>query len=182
MIIIFSRFFSNLCKIADIRQAFDNVCLKKLALDGYVDMNAYISGRIKKDDMYASLKTYNSKYTNLYSNSYPKQNTVLEVWSKAIWKDSSRDDESVPELTFEESVAIVNWVYRSLNNTRDRTDFTRELFEYFKDLEYFKIPYGALEKISFNRGVVYNAEKVEVYFFSSVSGVSTFISSLKKRD
>lgn len=41
--------------------------------------------------------------------------------------------------------------------------------------------YGIQNKIRFSKGIVYNAEKVEVHFLSSVSGVSNFISSLKKR-
>ena len=144
--------------------------------DGYFDMSAYIYGRIKKENMYASLKAHKSKYAVLYQESYPKQDTALEVWRQKIGDPSYEDDTCAPELTFEESSAIVNWVYRTMKNAEEREEFTRELFSQLKELHEIE------NKILFSKGVVYNAEKVEVHFLSSVSGVSTFISSLKKRN
>lgn len=125
--------------------------------------------------MYARLKAHKSKYAVLYQESYPKQDTALEVWRQKIGNLSYEDDTHAPELTFEESSAVVNWVYRTLKNAKEREDFTKDLFKQIKEL------YGIQNKIRFSKGVVYNAEKVEVHFLSSVSGVSNFISSLKKR-
>lgn len=143
--------------------------------DGYFDMSAYIYGRIKKENMYASLKAHKSKYAVLYQGSYPKQDTALEVWRQKIEEPSYEDNARDPELTFEESSAIVNWVYRTLKDAQEKEDFTKALFGQIKEL------YGIKNKIRVIKGVVYNAEKVEVHFFSSISGVSNFISSLKKR-
>ena len=144
--------------------------------DGYFDMSAYIYSRIKKENMYASLKAHKSKYAVLYQESYPKQDTALEVWRQRIGDPSYEDGTYAPELTFEESSAIVNWVYRTMKNSPEREEFTRELFSQLKEL------HGIKNKIRFSKGVVYNVEKVEVYFLSSVSAVSSFISSLKKRN
>lgn len=171
----FYFFFDGLYYIADIQQAFKNICLDKMLSDGYFDMSAYIYGRIKKEDMYASLKAHKSKYAILYSRSFPKWDTAYDVWHQTFGENFNEDN-AVPELTFEESSAIVNWVYRTLKNAQERETFTKDLFGYIKEL------HGVQNKIRFAKGVAYNAEKVEVHFFSSVSGVSTFITSLKKRD
>lgn len=168
-------FFDTLYDIIDIQQAFKNICLDKMLSDGYFDMSAYIYGRIKKEDMYASLKAHKSKYASLYSRSFPKWDTAYDAWRQTFGENLYKDN-AVPELAFEESSAIVNWVYRTLRNAQEREAFTKELFSHIKELN------GVQNKICFVRGVAYNSEKVEVHFFSSVSGVSTFISSLKKRD
>ena len=79
---LFYYFFESLYYITDIQQAFKNICLDKMRFDGYSDMSAYIYGRIKKENMYASLKTHKSKYAVLYQGPYPKLDTAHEVWRK----------------------------------------------------------------------------------------------------
>ena len=125
--------------------------------------------------MYASLKTHKSKYAVLYQGPYPKLDTAREVWRKKIEEPSYKDDRYPPELTFEESSAIVNWVYRMLKNAKEKVDFTEELLGQIRDLA------GIINEPHYSKGVVYNAKKVEVHFLSSVSSVSNFISSVKKR-
>lgn len=57
----------------DICQAFKKICLDKMLADGYFDMSTYIFGRIRKEDMYASLTAHRSKYAALYRGAYPKR-------------------------------------------------------------------------------------------------------------
>lgn len=173
---MFYKFFKDMFHIADIYQAFKNICLDKMRFEGYSDMSAYIYGRIKKENMYASLKTHKSKYAVLYQGPYPKLDTAHEVWRKKIEEPPYRDGRYPPELTFEESSAIVNWVYRMLKNAQEKEDFTEELLRQIRDLA------GITNEAHFSKGVVYNAKKVEVHFLSSVSSVSNFISSVKKRN
>lgn len=52
--------------------------------------------------------------------------------------------------------------------------FTKELLGQIKEL------HGIQNDIRFSKGVVYNAEKVEIHFLSSVSSVNSYVSSLKK--
>ena len=142
--------------------------------DGYFDMSTYIYGRIKKDEMYASLTAHKSKYAALYRGSYPKQETAVSEWREKL-KQSENIDNANVELTYEEASAIVNWVYRSLKNAKERENFTQDLLRNIKDF------YHIQNKVRFSKGVAYNEAKVELHFFSSISGVSSFVSSLKKK-
>lgn len=150
------------------------ICLDKMLSDGYFDMSIYIYGRIKKDEMYAKLVAHKSKYAVLYQGSYPNQDNALSEWNSKVQKQESVDNSQKIELTHEEASAIVNWVYRSLRNAQEREDFTQELLREIKDF------YSIQNSVCFSNGVAYNAAKVDLHFFSSVSGVSSFISSLKK--
>ena len=150
------------------------ICLDKMLSDGYFDMSIYIYGRIKKDEMYAKLVAHKSKYAVLYQGSYPNQDNALSEWNSKVQKQESVDNSQKIELTHEEASAIVNWVYRSLRNAQEREDFTQELLREIKDF------YSIQNSVRFSNGVAYNAAKVDLHFFSSVSGVSSFISSLKK--
>ena len=150
------------------------ICMDKMLSDGYFDMSLYIYGRIKKDEMYAMLVAHKSKYAALYKGSYPTQDNALTEWNSKIQRIESIDNEQKIKLTYEEASAIVNWVYRSLRNAQEREDFTQELLRKIKEF------HGIQNNVRFSKGVAYNAAKVELHFFSSVSGVSSFISSLKK--
>lgn len=150
--------------------------MNKMLTDGYFDMSIYIYGRIKKDEMYAKLVAHKSKYAVLYRGAYPNQDNALSMWNSKVQNQESIDNEQKIELTYEEASAIVNWVYRSLRNSKERKVFTQELFQIIKDF------YSIKNSVHFSNGVAYNADKVELHFFSSISGVSSFISSLKKRN
>ena len=144
--------------------------------DGYFDMSVYIYGRIKKDEMYASLTAHKSKYAALYRGSYPKQDNAVSEWRAIVKESDGIDNNQKAELTYEEASAIVNWVYRALKNAQERVDFTQALLGKIKGLHQIQ------NNVRFSKGVAYNAEKVELHFFSSVSGVSSFISSLKEQE
>ena len=143
--------------------------------DGYFDMSVYISGRIKKEDMYAKLVAIKSKYAVLYREPFPKQEKASAVWRDKIGQHSYADVSNTTEieLTYDESCAIVNWVYRVFRTSKEREAFTAELFKQLKEFHHIQ------NKVRLVKGVVYNEEKVEVHFLSSISKVNTFISTLK---
>lgn len=171
MFIFFYFYYLNkLYDIPDIQNAFKHICLNKMLSDGYFDMSVYIFGRIRKDDMYASLVTHKSKYAVLYQGRYPNKDTAASVWRKKIGEAFSNSEND--DLTDLESNAIVNWVYRTLKTSEDRQNFTIELFKQFEEL------YCIQNDIRFARGVVYNAAKVDIHFSSTVSSVNRFISSI----
>lgn len=172
----FYFFFDDLYYVRDIQQAFKQVCLDKMLSDGYFDMSVYIYGRIKKEDMYATLVSHHSKYAVLYKDSYPRQDNAAAVWREKIGHQFDEDINEVSEMTVEESSSIVNWVYRTLKNAQERENFTKELLKQIKDFHQIG------NRIRLSKGVVYNEEKVEIHFLSSVSGVNSFISSLKRRE
>ncbi len=148
-----------------------------MLIDGYFDMSAYIFGRFKKESLYASLSTAKSKYAVLYQHSYPRQENAIAVWQATFGADYPENlyDQLEDPLTYEESSAIVNWVYRTLKNAQEREEFTKQLFHQLKEFHSIK------NKIRFARGVVYNEAKVEIHFLSSVANINTFLSQLKKR-
>ena len=47
-VFIFFFFFQELYHIPEVQQAFKNICLDKLLIDGYMDMSVYINGDIRK--------------------------------------------------------------------------------------------------------------------------------------
>ena len=159
----------------DICQAFKKICLDKMLADGYFDMSTYIFGRIRKEDMYASLTAHRSKYAALYRGAYPKKDTITSEWKQRLANTEQQDGPDQTELTYEESGAIVNWIYRALKNSQEREEFTEYIFKSLKDLHHIQ------NNIRFSKGVVYNAAKVNLHFLSSVSGVNTFLSTLKKK-
>ena len=145
--------------------------------DGYFDMSAYIYGRFKKEDIYAELTSAKSEFAVLYQGSYPTKDNALAVWREKIGNNEPEtwDPEDLERITYSESRALVNWVYRTLKNAEQREKFTMELLHQLKELHNIK------NKIRFARGVVYNAALVDIHFLSSVSAVNTFLSSLQKK-
>lgn len=145
--------------------------------DGYFDMSAYIYGRLKKENIYAELTSAKSEFAVLYQGSYPTQDNALAVWREKIGNNEAEtwDPEDLERITYSESCAIVNWVYRTMKNAERREKFTLELLRQLKEL------HNIDNEIRFARGVVYNAALVEVHFLSSVSDVNTFLSSLKEK-
>lgn len=177
IIFYFYFFFDDLYYIPAIQQAFRNVCLDKMLSDGYFDMSAYIYGRLKKETIYAELTSAKSEFAVLYQGSYPTQDNALTVWREKIGNNEAEtwDPADLDRITYSESCALVNWVYRAMKNAEQRENFTKELLHQLKELHSIK------NNIRFSRGVVYNAAKVDIHFLSSVSAVNTFLSSLKKK-
>lgn len=139
-------------------------------------MSAYIYGRFKKESIYASLSTAKSRYAILYRGSYPTQDTAYSMWQQQIGNPTQEDTNTqLDSLSYEESSAIVNWVYRVMKNAQEREDFTKELFRHTKDL------HSIQNNIRFSKGVVYNSAKVEINFLSSISGVNGFLETQKKK-
>ena len=140
-------------------------------------MSVYIYGRIRKEDMYARLTAQKSNYAVLYKRAFPKQEDAYSVWISHYGEQVETANYLInTELTYEDSIAIVNWVYRTMRNADERTEFTKSLFEYIKDFHRIK------NKIQFSRGVLYNSSKVDLNFFSSISSVSQFVASFSSRD
>lgn len=144
--------------------------------DGYFDMSIYIYGHIIKEEMYARLTVQKSKFAALYRGTYPKENNASSEWRAKVDETNYIDAQRKADLTYEEASAIVYWVYRVFKTIREREAFTQELFKQIKDL------YMIQNDIRFSQGVIYNASKVELHFFSSVSEVNSFISSLEKNE
>lgn len=154
-----------------VRQAFKLICFNKMLFDGYVDMNLYISGRIKKNDIYSSLKINNSDYAGLYVKRYPNIENALQTWRMIISYDNQ---ENVEELTELEAEAIVNWVYRTFENIQERVKFTVDLFKHVKELHLIN------HDIRHSRGVFFNNAKVSVQFLSSITSLNKYISTIRK--
>ena len=174
IVFYFFYFYDELYYIPDIQQAFKNVCLDKMLTDGYFDMNAYISGRLKKDSIYANLAAAKSKYARLYKSSYPKKENAANIWRSKIGDSVGNETgDNAITLSYEESVAIVNWVYRAMSTAKEREEFTKELFSRIKEL------HGVSNTIYFSNGIAYNSKFVDVYFISSVSDMTALLSGLK---
>jgi hypothetical protein len=133
-------------------------------------------GRFKKESIYANLSIAKSKYAVLYRGSYPTQDSAYSTWQQQIGNSEQEDTNAQLDfLSYEESSAIVNWVYRAMKNAQEREDFTKELFRQIKDL------HSIQNNIRFSKGVVYNSAKVEINFLSSISGVNGFLETQRRK-
>lgn len=108
---MFFFFFNSLYLIHEVQQAFNIICLNKMLSDGYFDMSIYIYGRLKKEDIRGRLMSEKSKYVILYEGAYPEKETAYDMWKRKL-SSQQKDDTAQFDLTYNESVAIVNWVYR----------------------------------------------------------------------
>lgn len=143
--------------------------------DGYADMSIYIFRRIKRETMYAKLVSSHSKYAVLYQGDYPKANNAFSIWLKKMGEPDYSEANSHPCLSYDESSAIVNWVYRALKKAAEREAFITELFNNIDEL------HGLKYNIRLFRGVVYNASKVEIHILKSISSINQFISTLEAK-
>lgn len=167
-------FFNELYLIEDIRQAFKNVCLKKMLLDGYVDMSPFIGKTLNKEQVYNQLKETNSKYAVLYDRKekFPKPDSAYAFWDEKI--GVTYNGQGVL-LTDCESKAIDNWVYSIFKKKEDRKDFTCQVFSHIKEM------YAIYNHIEEKDNIFYNAEKIELYICESLSDIGRFVNGLDVR-
>lgn len=127
-------------------------------------MNAYFSGRMKKDEISAGLKASGSIYAALYQDAYPDIEDVPERWYALMQKAGPLN--SAPSA--EEAAAIVNWGIPALKTAKEREELARFLFA--------EDPQTA--GVSLRSGVAYDEKRVDLHVFSTVSEVTHFIASL----
>lgn len=116
--------------------------------------------------MYAKLLYADSQYAVLYQGEMHTRETAWDMWFQAL---GQVDNGKSLELSSLESSAIVNWIYMALENYQQRIAFTLRLL---RDTKTF---HGIPNDVKIARGVVYNAEKVELHFFKSVPSVNQYI-------
>ena len=155
---------SALFAVPQIKAAFDTACIGLLKNRGYLDMSMYISGRLKKEDLYAALKTQDSAYAALYAGAYPDPDTLVSHWHAAL------RDKHCPAPDALEAAAIVNWAYRAMRSVKIREHFTKGMLG--KTLAGFRL----------KQGVIYEEKLVDLHFLSSVAEAGTFIASLQESD
>ena len=167
---MFFFFFESLYDRPIIYNAFKNICLDKMLVDGYFDMRKYVEGKIKRLDMYADLQKVNSKFAELYMNEYPMMEEALAFW---IGVEESLEITNEVELTQLESEAIIYWVYQICTEKEEREQITAFIFSHIKQF------YGIENQIKFKDGIAYNSKKVEIELISSVSGFYNIIMKYK---
>lgn len=167
----FFFFFDELYNIKEIKRAFTNICLDKMLIDGYFDFNEYIYRRLTKDQILEILNAEGSRYRAMYKIPFPKRENAATLW-RELFPDQNNNGYSV-ELSYNESRAIVNWVYRIVGNANECEAFTEEIFRQIKEL------HGIENQIKFRSGVAYNAAKVNLQIFNSLSQISSYFSSIK---
>ncbi len=165
-------------EIREIEAAFKRLCLDKLREDGYIDMHVYIEGKISKKDMQMRLSARNSQYTALYKDAYPKDGVSAFYFWQKHYGEHMTDAYSIPrseELTYEDSEAIVYWVYKVIGDRTERESFTKRLFY---RLEAFR---SVIDDIDVKNGVFYDPSRVKVNFCSSVAEAIGVVISINKK-
>lgn len=154
----FFFFMKNLEDEPIIHEAFKIICFDKMLIDGYCNMNKYITGEIDKNEMLAKLKKENSFYAALYMEPYPSsQEELKSKWMHLLPNDNKNS------LSILEADAIVNWIYQALKTNEERKEFTKLIFKNIKNL------HSIANYIEFKEGVAYNSQKVQLEFISSIS-------------
>ncbi len=166
--IFFFFYFYDIHTEPIIQKAFDMVCGKKLKHDGYCDMSEYISAKLNKNEIYQSLSESNSPFLELYDNSYPTENTAYEMWRDFVNRNKSENPDlfnnnnfaDIP-LSYVESKAIINWVYRAYKNKEKREEQTKELFSYITET------YSVFE-IDFINQIIFIRSRVDINIVQTV--------------
>lgn len=166
-------FFSELYNIDVIQKAFKNICFEKMNVDGYCDMNEFISSKRKKDELLSELSAVNSKYAILYKEPYPKKEEANDKWQELI---GDAGDVKDVDLSYIESFALVFWVFKILGTREEREDFINDLLN-------DKAKYPTMDNcVRLSNGVLYDATKVDLHFISNLSEYSSLLTDIKVPD
>lgn len=170
---MFFFFFDELYDIPEVQESFFTVIGSRLLNYGYFDMNEYIKITKNKDQLREELKGIHSKYELLYKGSYPAKEKAYEFWMKNIGAidNGSYDNEELGPL---EAKAIVNWIYRIINNQEDRASFTIEL------IKIIKTDYSIEDTISYKDGIIYFDSLIDLYFVKQIDDVTKILQLLLK--
>lgn len=171
-------FFQEMYQKYYVKEAFKNICINKMISDGYFDMSPYIFKKYRKIDIQFALELENSRFLELYNNTYPKEDNISKVWDGFCLKNGVFNEYvngNKPEkLSYNESVAIVNWVYQCLKKVEVRIEFTFKLFDEIEEIN------DIHDYVKISGGVVYNSQKVDLNIFNSLSEIIDYITKIKK--
>lgn len=155
-----------------LKEAFRKVCIEKLSLDNYCDMEEYIYSRIDKKETKRELSVNNSPLVYLYTNPYPKKEDVSNSWIKFMntskWNDyvfkNNLESSSYSKqyLSVIESKAIVNWMYQAYKTIDERQEITKELISSITEI------YN-IENLTCKDSIIYVEDKVDIHLVSSLS-------------
>lgn len=164
-------FFDDLYFNYIIQEAFDNVCIHKMLVDGYIDLREYIISKTVKEFYYSSLKEIESTFLFLYSSPFPEKNDAYHFWTTNL-NTNNLDSSTMKEIEYK---AIVYWVYKVQKDKKERIQFTIELFKRTKAL------YDIKHDIKYNsNGIFYNSSTIELHVISSLADFNKEIAALKR--
>lgn len=173
----YADIFLILYEIPIVHQAFDIIFIDKIVSDGYVDLSTFIYARIHKQNMLQLLIKNKSKYAVLYKSAFPSFNDIVNKCQTFFDIDKNNNFNSIDmaeKLSTHEAIAIINWIYRSLEKSNQREAFTKSVVKNVKKL------IGISHDIKLHEGVVYNAKKIDLHIISSFTNLLSFVSSLQK--
>ncbi|MNB63274.1 FRG domain protein [compost metagenome] len=171
-IFFFFFFFDDLYKNRFIQKSFRIICGDKLLSDGYCDIGDYINGRIKKEEILAELKKINSPFEKLYLKPYPTAKNIESAWLDFDQKELSLI--TVEAMQTIEAKAVVNWIFKTFTSVSDRMKAAKELTDKLENI------YGADIPLEFSTGLIYQSNKVELNFISSVESFYKTINNIRR--
>ena len=182
IIIFFFFFFNNLENNQIIIEAFRKICINKLSLDNYCDMEEYIYSRIDKKEIKRELLSINSPLVYLYKNSYPTKDDANKLWNE-FKKENYLNYFSISnkfQNIFNynsnpsdiEAKAIVNWMYQAYKTIDERREVTKKLLSSISEIY-------EIENLDFKNSIIYVKDKVDI---NLVSSLSDFLRLVPHRD
>ncbi len=112
--------------------------------------------------MYKGLKSVKSPFTELYTKSYPKKDTIENAWLNYFEQNLKKI--SPDDLQLLEAQALMNWIFRASNNSNDRIKATEELMEILEKA------YKIKDDLRFSQGIIYVESRIELHIISSIDG------------
>lgn len=112
--------------------------------------------------MYQMLKNIDSPFIELYKNGYPKKESISKDLNKFLKSQIMQNYEKADDMKLVEAQALINWMYKSLRNMKDRSEATIELMQLLIE------KYQLSDEINISQGFVYLNSQVELNFISSI--------------
>lgn len=185
-VILYFFFFENLIDNKIIYEAFQKICVKKLSLDNYCDMEEYIFSRIDKRDMLNALSEIESPFAILYKSSYPKLENANIRWNEFESKYLSNLNNKISNedrysniqpnyiLKHIEAKAIVNWVYQVYRNIEERKNITKEILNSISEIY-------SVNNLEFTDCIIYVKDKIDINIITSFGGFIKIIQGVHEK-
>ncbi|MCB8817386.1 FRG domain-containing protein [Desulfosporosinus shakirovi] len=124
-------------------------------------MNIYIYSKISEELIQQKLRDIDSPIINLYKNGYSEKENIAAVLNGFL--QPQMQNYKIPDdMKLIEAQALVNWIFKSLNNDNARLEATHELIKLLIERYQFS------DEIEISKGIAYLSSKVDLKFIGSI--------------
>jgi hypothetical protein len=160
-----------------VKNAFEKMMFEKLQSEGYCDINPLIGRpRISKSEIESNLKKLDSPLAKVFAAKYATNTEELEKAMlpalRELEEKISKNKCSLDEYNY---FAIIYFIFQMYKSVDKKLDCVKELYRTWNEHEH---EYD----IRMSNGIVFDADKVEVNFISSINQYVDFLGQIRKND